>query len=243
MLQMNHFLSPNEIRTILTEDARQDQFTGRIDRQTGSPLWGWGKVNALNSTRDAVKLYSVRIEIDSVGAPFTVSLTRDGQIIGTSTLNQTRIIILEFQRGENHTISLSSIIPVEPGTRYTLPQTSWTFSAGGEKSFHYNLQYFLNVTSAYGYATGTGWYNANSTAVVGVIPSETEGHQFQGWIGSVTSNSQVFEVRMDSAKAVTATWRLTQGAYNFTNVAGFVFAIIFLIAVALIVRYKTHKRS
>ena len=175
MLQMNHFLSPNEIRTILTEDARQDQFTGPIDQQTGSPLWGWGKVDALNSTRDAVKLYSVRVEIDSIGEPFTVSLTRDGQSVATATLNQTRIIILEFQRGGNHTISLSSIIQAEPGTRYTLPQTSWTFSSGGEKSFHYNLQYFLNVTSAYGYATGTGWYDANSTAVVSVIPSETDG--------------------------------------------------------------------
>jgi hypothetical protein len=243
MLQMNHFLSPNEIRTVLTEDARQDQFTGRIDSETGSPLWGWGKVDALNSTRDAVKLYSVRIEIDSVGAPFTVSLARDGQTVATSTLNQTRIIILEFQRGGNHTISLSSIIPVEPGTRYALPQTSWTFSSGGEKSFHYNLQYFLNVTSAYGYATGTGWYDANSTAVVSVIPSETEGHQFQGWTGSVTSNSQALEVRMDSSKQMTATWTSTQAISNVANVAGFVFAIILSIAIALIVRHKTSKRS
>jgi len=239
MLQMNHFLSPNEIRTILTEDARQDRFTGPIDRQTGSPLWGWGKVDALNSTRDAVKLYSVRIDIDSIGEPFTVNLTRDGQSIATATLNQTRIIILEFQRGGNHTISLSSIIQVDPGTRYTLPQTSWTFSSGAEKSFHYNLQYFLNVTSAYGYAIGTGWYDANSTVVVNVIPSETGGRQFQGWIGSVTSNSQVVEVRMDSSKEMTATWMPTQG----TSVAGFVLAIIFSIAVALIVRYKTPKRS
>lgn len=243
MLQMNHFLSPNEIRTILTEDARQDKFTGPIDHQTGSPLWGWGKLDALNSTRDAVKLYSVAIEIDSIGEPFTVSLTRDGQSIETTALNQTRIIILEFQRGGNHTISLSSIIPVEAGTRYTLQQSSWTFSSGGEKSFHYNLQYFLNVTSAYGYATGTGWYDANSTAVVSVIPSETEGRQFQGWIGSVTSNSQVAEVRMDSSKEMTATWRSTQEPYNVANVAGFVFAIIFSIAVALIVRYKARKRS
>jgi hypothetical protein len=103
------------------------------------------------------------------------------------------------------------------------------------------------VTSAYGYTIGTGWYDANSTAVVKVIRGETAGRQFDGWIGSVTSNSQAVEVRMDSSKEMTATWGPTtspsQGAYNVANVAGFVLAIIFSIAVALIVRYKTSKRS
>ena len=247
MLQMNHYLSPNQIRSILTRDARQDEFTGEINSQSGSPIWGWGKVNALNSTLDAAKVYAVRVEIDSIGVPVATNVSLDRQEISKVSLDQARIIIYEFQRGGNHTISLSSIIPVEAGTRYTLPQTSWTFSSGGERSFHYNLQYFLNVTSAYGYTIGTGWYDANSTAVVNVIRGETSGRQFGGWIGSVTSNSKAVEVRMDSSKEMTATWRPTtnpsQGTYSIANIAEFIFAIISLIAVALIVRYKTSKRS
>ena len=243
MLQMNHYLSPNQIRSILTRDARQDEFTGEISAQSGSPIWGWGKLNALNSTIDAAKVYAVRVQIDSIRVPLATNVTVDGQEASEVRLDQATTMVYEFQRDGNHTISLSPIIPAETGTRYTLLQTSWTFSSGGEKSFHYNVQYYLNVTSAYGYATGTGWYDANSTAVVSVIPSTIEGHQFQGWTGSVTSNSQALEVRMDSSKQMTATWTSTQAPSDAANVAGFVFAIILSIAIALVVRSKTRKRS
>ncbi|MGD0178096.1 MAG: S8 family serine peptidase [Candidatus Bathyarchaeia archaeon] len=243
MLQMNHYLSPNQIRNILTQDARQDAFTGEINSQSGSPTWGWGKVNALNSTLDAAKVYAARVEVDSIGVPLETNVSLDGQEASEVSLDQARTIIYEFQRGGNHTIQLTSLIQAQPGSRYLLMEPTWIFSTGGSKQFHYTQQFHIQATSAYGYATGTGWYDANSTVIVSVTPSQTAGHEFRGWIGDVISNSPVVEVKVDSSKEMTATWRSTQGAYNVANVAGFLLAIIFSIAVVLIVRYNTRKRK
>ncbi len=46
----------------------------------------------------------------------------------------------------------------------TSETTSGTASATQTISFTYHHQYYLNVTSTYGSPTGTGWYNASSTA-------------------------------------------------------------------------------
>jgi len=242
MLQMNHYLSPNEIKSILTETGREDQFTGPIDKQTGSPLWGWGKVNALNSTLDAMGLYAVRVEIDSVGLPLVTNLTRDGEKVARITLNQTRTVVLEFQRGGNHTVSLSPYLTAQPGTRYALEELPWTFSSGGVRRFHYKLQFYLQVTSEYGYATGTGWYDANSTAVANVIPQVTQGHEFQGWIGAASSSSEAVEVKMDSSKVLIATWRPTSGQ-NMASILGVAMAIAISVVIALLVRYRYLRRT
>ena len=192
MLQMNRFLSPNDIKTILIENARQDEFTGRIDKGTGSPLWGWGKVNALNSTLEATSRYTATVEIESLGLPITTNLTLDGRNILMLALNETRPVTLEFKAGANHTLTPSTIIQIDEGTRYRLVDEPWTFAAGGVKTFQYQLQYHLQVTSPYGLTSGTGWYKANSTAIVSVIPTITQGQQFQSWIGGVFQRGRQF---------------------------------------------------
>lgn len=243
MLQMNHYLSPNQIRSILTRDARQDEFTGEINSQSGSPIWGWGKVNALNSTLDAAEVYAVMVQIDSIGVPLATNVSLDGQEASKVSLDQARTIVYEFQRGGNHTIQLTSLIQPQPGSRYLLMEPTWIFSTGGSKQFHYTLQFHLQATSAYGYATGTGWYDANSTAIVSVIPSQTAGREFRGWIGDVISNSPVVEVKVDSSKEMTALWTPVSGNYSIGNVLGFMFAVIFSVGVAIVVRNKTAKRN
>ncbi len=242
MLQMNHYLSPNEIKTILAETGREDRFTGPIDKEIGSPLWGWGKANALNSTLDAMELYAVGVEIDSVGLPLATNLTRDGEKVATVTLNQTRTVVLEFQRGGNHTVSLSPYLTAQPGTRYVLEELPWTFSSGGVRRFHYKLQFYLQVTSEYGYATGTGWYDANSTAVASVIPKVIQGHEFHGWIGSVSSGSEAVEVKMDSSKVLIATWG-PASVQSMANILGLAMAIAISVVIALLVRYRYLKRT
>jgi subtilisin family serine protease len=243
MLQMNHYLSPDEIRTILTEDARQDKFTGIIGAN-GSPLWGWGKVNALNSTLGALSLYSVRVEIIPVGVPIVVNVSLDGQNIRLISLNESLPIIFEFKEGENHTVTLSQMIQDGPGTRYALVEGPWTFTAGGVRRFHYQLQYFLNVKSDFGFPTGTGWYDANSTAVASVAPPAAQGYEFQGWIGSVISNSPTLEIRMDSSKEVEAVWSRTYtlpsvgSPLSLNNIIGIILAIAISVAVAIFIRYK-----
>ncbi len=243
MLQMNHYLSPNEIRSILTEDARQDRFTGTINKRTGSPLWGWGKVNALNSTLDATKLYAVRVEVESTGRPLTTNFTLDSQKVLKVTLNQTRVINLEFQSGGNHTIELSPTIQVGPGTRYRLTANPWTFSSGGVKRFRYQLEFLLQVKSAFGYATGAGWYHANSTATASVVPAVRAGYQFKGWTGSISSDSQTVEIRMDSSKEIIALWRPVPGPPSIADIIGWELAIAIPVAVAVVVRYGLSRRN
>ncbi len=243
MLQMNRYLSPGEIKTILTQDGRQDRFTGSIDKLTGSPSWGWGKVNALNSTLDALSLYAVRVEIDSLGLPLTTNLTLDGKNIVEVLLNQTRPIVLEFRHGGNHTVAPSPIIQVDTGTRFALVEEPWTFSTGGVRRFHYQLQYYLHVKSAVSYPTGTGWYNAGSIALASVVPSVSEGYEFAGWIGAISSDSPTVQVRMDSGKEIVAVWRPVNTGLNMANIMGVALAIAISLAIALVVRYKLPKRS
>jgi hypothetical protein len=239
MLQMNHYLSPDEIKALLTQDARQDQFTGKIDKRVGSPLWGWGKVNALNSTRDAPTLYSFRLEIDSIGKAASTNLTLDGREIGPIVLNKTQTVNLEFQRGGSHTLTISNALQVQEGTRYVSADGPWKFSSGGVGRVHYNLQFYLQVTSSYGYATRNGWYDANSTATVDVTPTSTLGHQFVGWIGSETSSSRTISLKMDSSKHLTAVW--LPAPTDLSYVVGL--ALVISIAVALLLRRGRRHRT
>ncbi len=240
MLQMNPYLSPHEITSILEADARQDSFTGVINRSIGSPLWGWGKVNALNSTLDAPKLYSIRLDVAAVDQTLSADLTLDGALVETISLNQSKIVTLEFTRGGSHTIGLTPIINIQPGTRYVLYGTPWTFSSGGTRNFAYQEEYYLQVNSQYGYKSGTGWYNANSTATASIAPTSVDGHQFQGWIGSIVSSSPTVTLMMDSSKELSATWSEGAPPQYFLDV-GFVILIV-VFAIIACVKFR-HRRA
>ena len=241
MLQMNPYLSPNEITSILESDARQDSFTGKINRSVGSPLWGWGKVNALNSTLDAPKLYSIRIEVAAINQPLSADLTLDGAIVQRIPLNQTTTVSLEFARGGNHTVELTPIIEVEPGTRYVLFGTPWTFSSGGIRDFTYQEQYYLQVNSQYGYASGTGWYNANSTATASITPTHLDAHQFQGWIGAIVSNSPTVTVKMDSSNELSATWAESVSRSTLTVLGGGIVLLVIVSAIMVFVKLRNRR--
>jgi subtilisin family serine protease len=246
MLQMNPYLTPNEITSILKRDARQDNFTGNINNQTGSPFWGWGKLNALSSTTDAPNLYSVRVQVQSVGKPFSVKLSLDGETVYGLQLNSTNTRVLEFARGGSHIIQLTPIINVEPGVRYALYNYSWIFSTGGTRTFIYQEQFYLQVNSQYGSPSGTGWYDANSTASVSITPTTVDGHQFQGWIGANVSSSPAVTVKMDSSKEISATWNQNGSFAPLTLLAeGVVILMVATVILAFIkLRYlgKRHRQ-
>jgi hypothetical protein len=234
---MNPYLSPNEITSILESDARQDNFTGTIDKKVGSPLWGWGKVNALSGTIDAPSLYSVRVQVDTVGQAVSVDVRLDGTTVDVLSLNVTRTVTLEFSRGVKHTVELTPIINVEPGTRYVLSDPSWTFSSGGTKTFAYQLQYYLQANSQYGYANGTGWYDAGTTAAVSISPTTLDNHQFEGWIGSMVSDSPTVTVTMDSNKELSARW--TQGENFLTSLLAE--GLLLLAAIVIAVTFMKRR--
>jgi hypothetical protein len=249
MLQMNPFLSPNQIRNILTEDARQDEFTGKIDKHVGSPLWGWGKVNALKSVQDAPSLFSVRLEIAPIAEEFKANLSLDGKQLLTITLSQTRVIILEFRSDGNHTIELTPAFSVASGTRYAVTGTPWIFSSGGARRFQYRPQYFLQVVSPYGFATGTGWYDANSTAIVTVIPSSVPGYRFTGWSGSTQnepilfSDSTTIHLTMNSSKEIVAIWEPIQTSMIQPLLVVVAIVAVAIVSIAVAVRVKRRRQE
>jgi hypothetical protein len=75
----------------------------------------------------------------------------------------------------------------------------------------YTQQYYLNVQSDQGSTTGTGWYNAGTTAqfyaATPISSSYGVSIVFNGWQGDSQSGSQSASVLMDGPKNVIATWR------------------------------------
>ncbi len=64
MLQANPNLSAKQIKQILHQTARKDQFTGNLS-DTGSTNWGFGKVHAYNAVKTALQTQNIEnINID-----------------------------------------------------------------------------------------------------------------------------------------------------------------------------------
>lgn len=136
--------------------------------------------------------------------------------------------------GCTHTMTVPDIVYVNNSARYIF--TGWEYDSisptriisKGSYSTSYRLEYLFIVTSPYGEATGTGWYNSGSTADFSVTPSiETSNTRryFTSWSGDFTSASPAASLNMDAPKTVTANWRteylLTlHSAYNTPIGAG-----------------------
>jgi hypothetical protein len=108
----------------------------------------------------------------------------------------------------------------------------------------YRLQYFLNVTSAYGGATESGWYDSNSTAVAFVQPPivNEETVFFAQWKGDVNSREVRVPLDMNSAKAIQAEWApLPTTGPTAQDAAIFLFSSI-LFVLTLLWNIKPVKR-
>lgn len=69
ILQANPQLTSAQVKEIIHETARQDIKTGVIG-DTGSVIWGWGKINALHAVKRALEL--VNIDNPEIGSPCTI---------------------------------------------------------------------------------------------------------------------------------------------------------------------------
>jgi uncharacterized repeat protein (TIGR02543 family) len=168
-------------------------------------------------------MYFVRIETQGHSQDFLVKVRLDGASeYGVPTGDG--FLTLEFGKGTTHKIELEpGIIQAEAGKRYVLSETTWEFSSGGIRVFTYKLQFYLSVISSYGATSGTGWYDANTTATASVYPLEVQGFVFNGWRGHITSTSPSVQVTMDSEKQIEAQW--TQNVSTTTSVPPVVFLI------------------
>jgi hypothetical protein len=187
--------------------------------------------------------------VNSLGTGLETNLTLDGRTIQTMTLNSAKVEILEFRRGGNHTLELTPIILVARGIRFAVTGTPWTFSSGGKRSFEYHLQFFLQVISAHGDPTGTGWYDANSTAVASVASADVDGYEFRGWAGSMSSTSPTVEITMNSSKQLVAQWDASVGtaspimAESMPLIVAVAVGTLALVAVYLVISRGKAKRG
>jgi hypothetical protein len=93
----------------------------------------------------------------------------------------------------------------------------------------YGQQYYLNVQTDQGVATGSGWYDSGSTAQIYVSTpiSTTYGVSivFNGWQGSIQSSNQTTSVLMNGPMNVVATWR-TDSTVLYLTIAAVIVALL-----------------
>lgn len=100
---------------------------------------------------------------------------------------------------------------------------------------NYRIQYFVNATSAYGRLEGSGWHDANSTAVISVDqPLVNESMIFAQWAGDASSNEARSLLSVNSQKTVRAEWiSVSEPSNDLGSSVWFVLSLI-LFAVTLI---------
>ncbi|MCW4032527.1 MAG: hypothetical protein NWF08_03940 [Candidatus Bathyarchaeota archaeon] len=152
--------------------------------------------------------------------------------------------ILSFDPGTNHTIGIKKeLIEGELGTRYMSNVSSRTFNSTGEITFDYVTQYYLYISSPYGKATGSGWYNEGSIVDFSIIPSFVSNifdiqYNFIGWSGDFVIDSTNATIVMDKPYVIKAEWEKNKTQFNIA--IGLIIAISLTI-VALIFVYRTDR--
>ena len=227
MLQYAPNLLAVEIPPILRQTARLDSFTGLIT--SGSATWGYGKVDA----RTATGLFRVTLVIGGVPSTINVMVHVNGS--ETIRVHGESWTDLYFLKATKLMVSLDSQIQATANTRYELQDPNFTERANSLELLNYLPQYFLTVNSPYGPATGSGWYNANSTATFGA-PETAPAQGFFGDLGAqyvlnywVTSNGLKVSnsVVIDKPKTVNAVYALTIPEQTFFEILGVCIAIVF----------------
>jgi subtilisin family serine protease len=156
ILQYEPSLQAMAIPSIIRQTARLDADTGLLT--TGSPIWGYGKVDARTATG------FFRFTLVAQGIPKTITVPV--RIDGGHTLEQLggTWITLYLPKGKAHVIALDGQIQGEPGTRYELANDS--FDVSENLLVSYTVEYLLDVNSPFGPTSGAGWYDVNATVEV-----------------------------------------------------------------------------
>jgi len=166
-------------------------------------------------------------------------------------------VTINASAGE-HTISVPAMIVTGDMSRAIFQQWNDTLSAPTMRLLVsrdvsllaiYRRQYYLNVTSPFGQATGTGWYdeygNAQFRVTPPVVVQETT-HAFTGWSGDSHDASPASTVFMNGSKTITASWtnlKLPEEDTGFFQVqAFFIISAATLLGSLIFVAISFHRR-
>ena len=110
---------------------------------------------------------------------------------------------------------------------------------------NYRVQYFVNVTSAYGIPSGSGWYDENSTVSASLEPPVVNESKviFAQWLGDVNSSDSRILLSADSPKTVQAEWApLPSYEWEGTNIALLLFGS-FLFGLTILLNLNPVRRT
>jgi len=208
MLQYDPELTVAEVRSLLIDGAFLDNFTGLIELNEGSNLWGWGKADA----RTGTAFFRVSTALPSLPSTFAASLTVDGQ---PYELNGAEVVTLRFASGYAHTFRVSGQTFTANATRYVIADRSDVFSSSGAFEPTMQIQYLLSLDSPYGTTGGQGWYDAGEYATFTVSPEETSNgltqilgvtYSFDHWVDERGNRVSLEPLAMDSPHSLKAIW-------------------------------------
>ncbi len=209
MLQYEPNLDASEIPRTFRETARPDIHTGLIPN--GSPVWGFGKADG----RTATGLFRITMVFAGIPQETIATVRIDGS--QTVVVHGGAWVELYFPLGTEHTLSSDAQLLEAPGTRYNLRGGNLTVTTNLLKVLNYTAQYYLSVSSKFGPSSGSGWYDANSTAQIfspqmvpapGILQLIGASYRFAYWVdedGKAVSEP----VLMDRPRTVTAVYVLT----------------------------------
>jgi uncharacterized repeat protein (TIGR02543 family) len=138
-------------------------------------------------------------------------------------------------------ISIEPVIYESGTTRFTFQR--WNVSADGRDANAtlivdspisleaiWQKEFYLNVSSTYGEAWGSGWYGEGMTASFGVIPPPPNliGYVFDGWAGGGTAQTINATALMDGPRNVVAKWHRDYTQVTLLSATGAVGATILL---------------
>jgi hypothetical protein len=201
---------------------------------------------------DVTDQFSARV---IVGYPDVV-VGFDGQTLRTGLSGE---ITVNATQGE-HIISVPPVITVESTVRAAFEQwnvtsTSSTIQLSITRDVSllaiYRKQYYLNVTSPLGQASGAGWYDESSTATFRVTPpivTDKVTHVFIGWLGDSNDPSPSSSVLVNGSKNIQASWEDIKPAGNSADILRLqvllVASLLILFgSIAFLVISLRHRRS
>ena len=126
-----------------------------------------------------------------------------------------------YDAGTAATISVQSTVGFQNNTRYVF--AGWNGTAQGQGATgrlnvnapmavnaQWNIQYLVQVDSAYGNPQGAGWYDAGTDARVSIATQVDQGNRtrriFNGWSGDYSGSDPSFALKVNAPRMVRAEW-------------------------------------
>jgi len=126
-----------------------------------------------------------------------------------------------YDTGTAATISVQSPVSFQNNTRYVFAGWNATAQKQGSNwklvvsapmavNAQWNVQYLVQVDSAYGNPQGSGWYDAGTNAQVSIVPQVDQGNgtrrTFNGWFGDYSGSDPTFTLKVGAPRIIRAKW-------------------------------------